>query len=435
MEANTINILKQCNNIREYIVNCYVYCEQNFIGIHDYYFNNDLDILKKVSEKVKEKKDNFSYSNLPTILTDEEALINLLIIDTLIEDGRVNIKYQCFFDDIIKSSIDNKNYKILPKLKDVISNNIPEEHYLRDVKDRPIELLTILNNFLVVEEKLNGLLFEHKKLSSDVENLLQIAIASNSLKIGVFSNEIIPVYEKKYIESESSRKTFFIHSITNEYDILGEIQKILEFAYSNLIKIIVLPELFIYKETRNFISEWLLKYNKNNEIILIVAGSMHCCINNEYFNESVIFNHNGKEEWKQKKLEPFINQIKNENEMEYFNYNDKKIVVVDSILGRLSVSICLDFISKIYPKLLKKLYTNINFVPALTAKTQEFQNKARNLGSDYFYSVFCSNTIFKLNDSKNKDRGFIYIPMRNYIKNEFKNDNNLNFIQIDIFNL
>lgn len=439
-----IDKIKNSKDIREYIVNCYLFCFKHFAQIHDHCYNNDEDLIKRSSELLEENliknKNKFSYHDLPIPEHYIQALINLYTIDDIILDKNQSIYKSCFNSPKeIFCPIDNENYFILKKPANPIDFHVLDTKKIRRTEDRPKDLSGVFSNFIIAKSSINGMKCEIQKLPSQINNLINLSVERKDLNIAAFSNYNIPDYQIQDICTVKGRTNIFVDKVINEIDIINEITNILSFSYDNNISIIVLPELFIYSDSRKHIQSWLRTNNRPSRILLVIAGSMHnsSILNNktEYYNESVVFDNFGEIIWNQRKFDPFINI--DTNQVEHFDYENKSIKIVDSSLGRILLSICIDFKSDTYSLSNKEFNVNINFIPAWTDKTDEFREKSIDHGSNFLSSTFCANNTVT---SRNKtDKGFIYLPSKTGLRgiyNQFTQDDNLkiNFLKINVLN-
>jgi predicted amidohydrolase len=209
------------------------------------------------------------------------------------------------------------------------------------------------------------------------------------------------------------------------------------------VHIVVFPELSIDKELRDLISKWLKEKNTKKTIIMVTAGSyhMHDKKRNRYENRSIVLRFDGVPLWEQKKL----NKVKlDENDIKgflkskkrglkkfqkLFNENDKKgwedikisdtLLIRDSSIGRMAVTICLDFFVREKMELLIAPNINLIFAPSMSPTLKKFIDSNPDLGTYARASVFCANSCWVItggecegDEIKQEHSSYIYIPMK-----------------------
>ncbi len=439
-----IEIIQNCTSFKEYILNCYIYCLNNFSTIQ-YDINNNFRFLKTESNKVllnlsfygKEKLLEY-FLSLKCEENPKKFIINLLAIDNLLIEFEQKIKY-LHFKHSIKCNLDNNEYIIISKPVNIIYQSLKEKNIaLREPKNVVIDFSSCFNNFMICQTSIDSYscsIKELKEISSHTDNLL---LDFNSITMGLFSNFKKPDYIENQLDNESSEDTLIYFSgINNQSDIDNEIQRILNISYQENISIVLLPELFVYDSSRKIIKNWLKKMNEGQKIVMVVAGSCHKFNedNNECINESIIYDCYGNEIYSQNKFFQFFEP--DDSKREYLSYQNSKFICIESAIGRFSISICLDFISESYLNFNKKFSVNINFVPALSSSLFDFKRIAQEQGRYYSASTFCSNTIHP-NFIKPENKGFMYVPMES--KNSLKEissleQNSLYYLKIKLSDL
>ncbi len=434
-------ILKNSKYLSEYIINSYLYCEQKFSEIQTYYDNNDKYIQKNRDNIVNNFQNIYTNPN-PALILDFlknntvkdlfNIFTNLLVIDELIEESKMQ---SCLnFVNTIESSIDNKLYYLIPKpinlIYKLLHKDGEEDKRLKPSYISNTTMQNIFKNFMVVPSKINDYICTilnlediensssanvSKNIGSRTSNRLEIAIKNESLNVAIFSPSMtIPKF--KYITFEEKSNLPLVHIAEIDSNDESEIaESYLEFLDSIIVKdkeffIILLPELLVYEATRNKIKEWLQNNQSKSNIILLIAGSMHYSKEKEYFNESIVYDYKGNELWKQNK----INAFKHNNVREFLNYERKEFICVDTIIGRMSISICVDFLRENYIYLNNSFYVNFHLVPSFSSSTSEFKTHSRVIGRNYnsstFYCGFYSHS--KSQKEKDKVENFIYFPSK-----------------------
>ncbi|MBI5418019.1 hypothetical protein HZA55_08770 [Candidatus Poribacteria bacterium] len=194
---------------------------------------------------------------------------------------------------------------------------------------------------------------------------------------------------------------------------------------------------------------------KNKGIILLIAGSFHFDVGKQKnVNRSTVLNYMGNVLWNHDKLNAFqitSDEIVKPKWAEWknkigldVNGGEENICCGDSLsffdseLGRIGISICLDYI---YPKHMPMLqYSKINLflVPCMSPTITRFKKSAETLGDCQQASLFLSNcgAIAVKDDNGNilKDgASFYYLPKNNNAYN-FNESNELLKV-FDLFEL
>jgi len=318
-----------------------------------------------------------------------------------------------FPDDRIKTGPD-----IGQRLEDHLKNLIfYKEHENRKIEIRPIDLL--------VDQLL---LKQGEKLAIAVA-----PITCNfrySFKGFRHGNEVSYVFE----------------SIKNRDQITRYIERILEKCRDNDVHIVVFPELTIDEDLRWLISKWLKKNNKDKKIIMVVAGSFHILKDKQkdrkfdkYENSSIVYRFDGVELWKQVKMNRFqmdqgdIKRTRDSDKKGYvefkklFKDTDSKarekidisdtLIIKDSAIGRMAVTICLDHFVKEKDELLSNPQVNLIFVPAMSRTLDKMKEASSYLGNHAQASVFCANSCWTITGGQResfdpKNSSYIYIPQK-----------------------
>ncbi|MEK7432090.1 MAG: hypothetical protein AABZ74_03070 [Cyanobacteriota bacterium] len=433
-------ILIECVSLKEYIVNSYIFCQDNFSSIKNTIDNDSKEIKKSSDILIKDinsfnKEKIFSFLRKKEKISVKDIFIELLTIDYLLSESIQKNKYLSYTRKIF-CNINSKEYFILNNpYNSIFSYFFNKKYSIRKPNDFSSDLKYCFNNFIISEIGIKG-------YESEIINLNDISPQTNillkkdieNITFAIFSNFNKPIYNIKEIQLNSEKKGIYYYSISNNELIDSEITKILEESYKENISIVLLPELFVYESSRQLISNWLKYNNEEQKIFMVIAGSMHIFdnSNNNCINESIIYDCYGKKIHSQSKISAF----KEDNYIEYLQSSiNNKFLCVDSSIGRFSISICLDFIDDNNFLLLnKEFFVNINFVPSLSKKLETFKNIAKNQGKLYNASTFCSNTISESN--KSNDKGFIYFPIKSSSKScieiPLTHKNNLYYLKVKL---
>lgn len=422
MKSQILDLINSCQTLKEYIINSYLYLDDNLASIQGI-LETGFQVLDKKAHSIQlelsllDNHEILEFFKSRPISNNKDILINLLAINKYLSQSE---QIKSYLDSHQSIECNNKKYFLLSPPAEPIANSILNKP--KKIGEISTKLDHYFKNFIVAESSLKGYdckMVELDKLCFVSNNLFYNAIQSKQLNTGIFSNVSRPDFLQEIYNNEESDKTLiYFSSINNENELIREINLVLDYCYKENIGIVVLPELFVYQKTRDFISQWLIDNNDESRIIMVIAGSMHIfdAINNTCINESIVYNSLGERIWSQNK----INAFRDGKLQEYIYYEPRGFLCVNSVIGRMSISICADFISDSYPLLNKEYSVNINLVPALTIGTQRFENFASDMGSQNYAVTFCVNTIDKDN-KKPLEKGFIYAPIANKNKGFYEN--------------
>ena len=177
---------------------------------------------------------------------------------------------------------------------------------------------------------------------------------------------------------------------------------------------------------------------------MVVAGSYHIYDEKRdmYENRSIVFGYDGVPLWEQKKMnrvelnETEINEFRKSPKRGFkdfkklFTEYDKKgweninisdtLIIIDSSIGRMAITICLDYFVKEKGKLLIEPNVNMIFVPSMSPTLDKFLISNFDLGAYARASVFCANSCWIIMggdcegyEINPEHSSYIYIPMRN----------------------
>jgi hypothetical protein len=175
---------------------------------------------------------------------------------------------------------------------------------------------------------------------------------------------------------------------------------------------------------------------------MVFAGSYHILKDNQkdkYENSCIVYRYDGKKLWEQKKMNQF--QLDEYDIKELRSYQSKgfrvfrklfkevdkkgwekidiynKLFIYDSSIGRMAVTICLDYFVKEKEKLLIEPHVNLIFVPSMSKSLRRMNISNLDYGTFGLGSIFCANSCWvitggKKSNFKSKNASYIYIPRR-----------------------
>jgi len=248
---------------------------------------------------------------------------------------------------------------------------------------------------------------------------------------------------------------YVFESIKYKDQIIRYIKQVLRKCRDNDVHIVVFPELTIDGELRGRISDWLKKNNKDKKIIMVVAGSFHISLNDQevdnkndrkedmYENSSIVYRFDGVELWKQIKMNKFqldqgdIKEIISDKRKGFDEFKkllkdsdtrawekigtSDTLVIQDSAIGRMAVTICLDHFTLEKNDLLIKPQVNLVFVPAMSFSLEKMKSASLELGNHTQASVFCANSCWAISGGQResfdaRNSSYIYIPQKHGFK-------------------
>jgi hypothetical protein len=257
------------------------------------------------------------------------------------------------------------------------------------------------------------------------KNPITIAITPYSPKIRI---QIKSNKDEGYPNSE--RIPFWFEDIENLEEMTDELNKILLHCREQNVNVLVLPELTVNRQLLTHIQTWLNSNNKpyvvshEKGIFLVVAGSFHLKLDDgKIVNRSHVLSYSGEELWHHDKMQAFqitsLDVKDNLNLKEKLKIDDRggqeaidlmdQLEFLDLPIGRISVCICLDYISDSHYHAMFQSGINVFFVPAMSPTTLQFQDKAKQFGGNHV-STFVSNSSCFVKDDKN-GASFYYIPV------------------------
>jgi predicted amidohydrolase len=221
---------------------------------------------------------------------------------------------------------------------------------------------------------------------------------------------------------EPSQTPFWFEKISNPGEAKKWLRnKVLIPCRENNVDILVLPELTVDKVLLEYLKKWLKENNREPAadgyagLLMTVAGSFHFKKKNgERFNTSTVLNHAGEVLWCQDKLEMFSlddHDIKKKPQIPQLlkispNGGYERITcshtvsIVDTPLGRLVVSICIDFFHHV--EAYRSTGANVFLVPAMTYQTIRLVKAAEFLAERNLAASFLANSAWAAKKDKNE---------------------------------
>jgi len=184
----------------------------------------------------------------------------------------------------------------------------------------------------------------------------------------------------------------------------GDIQKRLAWALTEATKsgvdIIVIPELNLDKHLEEFLHTTWAELRHTGSPLLLVGGLLHRQSDdtpNRYRNQPIFLTQDGNLLWPYWKREPmrvaFPDGI---HRAEALIDNCTHVVSLDTVLGRMCIVICRDFMLDTTFRAIAATRANLVIVPAMTTKesVHDFKSKARNLADvSHAITIFCNSSV------------------------------------------
>lgn len=465
MDRNNIAEIRknliESKDIYNLIANLYVYCGTEFIEIlnllqdnHEKMFLNYYEQYKK--ELMRIEDDIFNPGDFKKILgtlkkMDEFERNKFLIsiwayfksIDWIAAGEKINLNTtDCQSSDYF----DSNKYLLLFKPRNLIFNTIQDNWFEYKIKtgiDIGQRIGDYLENLILYNKNLSpGRDIVMKEIDPKVDQLLLEQDINLAFAVAPIHYDFEYSF-KRFKHNEGVPYVF--EGIENGERIKEYIKNVLEDCRKKNVHVVVFPELSINEYLRDYISKWLREENEEKTIVMVVAGSYHIRGDKEddkYENKSIVFGFDGKPLWEQKKMNKFqlderdIKYIKDSEKKglkkfgEIFNDSDKSgwekidisetLIIQDSSIGRMAVTICLDYFLKEKNELLMGPNVNLILVPSMSLTLEKFVNSNPDLGTYSRSSIFCANSCWaitggecELGEINFEDSSYIYIPMRN----------------------
>ena len=425
------NLMRNNDNYRKKFLYFFHNYNQEFLEICDDIFVADFRKITDILSKVRTSGKNIFLLNIWAYLRSIDLITysDSIYLNTM-KDIRCKVS-DCF---------GIKEFLLLFKPKNLIFNTIKNkfpEGKLKIGFDIGQRIEDHLQNLIFYEELLSRKI-DIKSIDPLVNQLLleksenlSFAVAPISFDFGYSFKSFKSLHGVPYV----------FDRIENWKEISTVIGAVLKKCVKEDVNVIVFPELTINKELRNYISNWLYDNNKKKIIIMVVAGSYHKIkYKNKYENSSIVYRFDGKKLWEQHKMNQFqldeedikrliSSKLKGlQNFKKMFHRSDKKgwerieisnkLVIYDTVIGRMAITICLDYFVREKEKLLIEPNVNLIFVPAMSATLKKMDVANFDLGTFGLASIFCANSCWVITGGeKNKfnrdNSSYIYIPQRN----------------------
>ncbi len=442
------------------IANLYVFCSSVFKETFNLIQHNHEEIflvyyeqykreLRSVSDDIFDPDDFSKIIGILEKVNDskrDEFLISiwayLKSIDWMVPDEKIffNTK-NCQSSDYF----DSHKYLLLFKPRNLIFETIKEKFFEDKIKngsDIGQRIGDHLQN-LILYDNLSPYI-EIKAINRNIDQLLLDKGTDLAFRVAPIHYDFEYSFLKVKEEGDRDGVPYIFGEIKNRKKISTAILNVLEKCKKEDVHIVVFPELSIDEELRNDISEWLREKNTEKTIIMVVAGSYHIYDKkrDRYENKSIVFGYDGVPLWEQKKMNRveldendingFLKSTKKgfKDFKKLFTENDKKgwediegdnvLIIHDSSIGRMAITICIDYFVKEKVKLLIEPNVNMIFVPSMSPTLDKFVNSNFDLGTYARASVFCANSCWVItggecegDEIKYEDSSYIYIPIRN----------------------
>lgn len=119
---------------------------------------------------------------------------------------------------------------------------------------------------------------------------------------------------------------------------------------------------------------------------------------------------------KEKGFEKFRELLENSSRKSWEKIDiSNKLTIYDSAIGRMAITICLDYFVKEKEKLLIEPHVNLIFVPSMSRSLRRMNISNLDYGTFGMGSIFCANSCWVIsggekNNFKSKNASYIYIP-------------------------
>jgi predicted amidohydrolase len=431
-EFTTIHALIQKDNYRGSFLNYFHTYKQRLMQIgHDIFTADFLKIIAILKTVNSSRQQGFLVS----------IWAYLRAIDIMVSDDAIylntRISEKCNASDFFGG----KKYLLLFKPKNLIFETIkkrPPEKKIKSGFDVGLRIDDQLQKLILYQEH-HTWKIDIKRIDSYVDELL-LAQGTN------LAFAVAPIYydfEYSFKRFKSYEGVPYIFAeIKNRGKIKEIITHILNRCLEEKVHILVLPELTIDEKLRGHISTWLRQNNTEKTIIMVVAGSYHILKDkreDKYENSSVVYRYDGVEIWKQEKMNQFqmdeddIKKFRTSTERGFkelrtlFKPTDKRaweniepsniLLLHDSVIGRMAVAICLDFLVYEKGKLLIEPHVNLIFVPSMSPTLKRFGSSNIDLGTFRQAAVFCANSCWIITGGEKckfrpNDASYIYVPQK-----------------------
>jgi hypothetical protein len=450
--------LLQSADIFNLLANLYFICATEFTTIYNLLQNED-DYKEKFVENLHSYKqemldtapDIFDADFLKTMrllkklntLNVNDFLIHLWAflraIDLIASDEAIYLRTFRTIKCRTSNYFGLKEFLLLFKPKnlifDTIKSNIPEG-----------KIKIGFNIGQRIEDHLQKLILYEENLSRKIE-IQTIDPLVNELLIEQGENLAFAVAPISYNFNYSFKPFDSFQGLPYVFDEIenwGKISRLINFILRKCIRenvhIVVFPELTINEKLRDYVSNWLKTNNKKKKIIMVVAGSYHILKDKQkykYENSCIVYRFDGKKLWEQRKMNQFqmdesdLKKLKSSKEKGFEKFREllenssrkswekidisNKLTIYDSAIGRMAITICLDYFVKEKEKLLIEPHVNLIFVPSMSRSLRRMNISNLDYGTFGMGSIFCANSCWVIsggekNNFKSKNASYIYIP-------------------------
>lgn len=202
-------------------------------------------------------------------------------------------------------------------------------------------------------------------------------------------------------------------------------------AHDAGVSILIFPELTVDQDAYTVVKDWLSYHNTQEHIKLVIAGSFHESYDQGGFiNRAIMLNWAGNVIWKYNKQAPFtlnFADIKSNQTKQDFGLKEgeqltedirieQPYIFIDTIIGRMSTLICLDFLRSELETILSRVPCDYFWISAMTTTIRDFENKAQNYGKQHHVlSVCCaSKSCCQAIVGQDRDHSFLYAPSKKF---------------------
>jgi hypothetical protein len=456
IKENIIN----STDIFNLLANLYMLCSTRFAVIYAFVKNNQeygaefRDYLLRYKLELLEIGDSIFSADVLSIVSvikdlkeydEAEFLVGIWAyfraIDLFVSDEKVFLNTLTPRRCKASAYFGEKEFLLLFKPRNLIFDSIKENAPGDEIKtgfDIGQRIEDHLHNLIFYEEHL-GRKIKIEKMDSIVDELL--SNQGKNLAFAVAPLHLDYRYSFKAFGHEDGVPYVF-SDINNKATIGDAVHYVLGECLEKDVHIVVFPELSIDRELRQSISDWLRLNNSNKTIIFVVAGSWHTATDEAgeiYKNSSIVFRFDGEVLWEQEKMNQFQLDEKDikrlrasslsgfEEFKKLFKSSDKKgwekivisnpLAIYDSVIGRMAITICLDYFVREKNKLLVEPNVNIIFVPTMSFTLDRMERTNFEMGAFGLASVFCANSCWiitggEIDEFKDVHSSYIYVPQK-----------------------
>ncbi|UCH93893.1 MAG: hypothetical protein JSV88_27000, partial [Candidatus Aminicenantes bacterium] len=448
------------------LANLYFLCASEFVNINNLLQEDDSKLMfqhcliKYKCELLDVVDGDIFTTDIPKItgilenVIDSEVnqfLVNvwsyLKAIDRMVSDDTIYLNRMRPIWCKTSKKFDSKEFRLLFKTKNLIFGAIKD----RAVKNK-LSRGKIKTGFDIgqrIADHLEKMIFYSEDLTrkiaiKSIDNTVDELLLAQGKNLAFAVAPIYYDFEYSFRRYKSFQGVPYVfEEIKNRKKIEEIITYILKKCIEEDVHIVVFPELAIDVKLRDHIANWLKRNNEEKKIIMVVAGSYHILKNRrkkQYENSCIVYRFDGQELWEQKKMNRFqldqddMNKIRNSNQKAFKDFKqlfkppDKNgwekieisdtLVINESSIGRMAVTICLDYFVREKDKLLIESQINLVFLPSMSPSLKRMDISNIDLSTYAQTSVFCCNSCWIVTGAEkcnfNRDHSsFIYIPQKN----------------------